>query len=171
MDIYNFGQHRHNYAVWTAARAVQRKFTTTANIKWAIERSALRQFSEETGECTEENFEIFHQSCAKEIIDSLEEKGIKTSYGRAAKIIAIYLKTAVILCNKGECAKSRIIHPPIDSILLKSIAKDFIHLRRIGNIRWTGLDSEQYWRLINELKKYFQPLNWGVEKYWIPTNE
>ena len=44
MADYDIQEHIHRYAVWTAARASQRNFTTTANIRRAIEESGLRDF-------------------------------------------------------------------------------------------------------------------------------
>ena len=38
---YTFTKHIHNYACWTAARAVQRNFTNTQNIVKAIEATDL----------------------------------------------------------------------------------------------------------------------------------
>lgn len=42
---YTFEDHLHNFAVWTSARAVQRGFTTTKNIKEVIEQTQLRAFA------------------------------------------------------------------------------------------------------------------------------
>ncbi|MBK6447178.1 MAG: hypothetical protein IPF81_18330 [Bacteroidetes bacterium] len=41
-DNYSFAEHVHRFAVWTAARAVQRNFTTTENIRKAIEQTELQ---------------------------------------------------------------------------------------------------------------------------------
>ncbi len=43
---YNFKEHKHRYSLWTAARAVQRSFTTTSKISSVIEATTMRQFSE-----------------------------------------------------------------------------------------------------------------------------
>ena len=43
---YSFAKHLHNYACWTAARAVQRNFTTTNKIIKAIESSDLIRVEE-----------------------------------------------------------------------------------------------------------------------------
>src|SRR5664279_758146 len=102
MALYNFNQHRHNYAVWTAARAVQRNFTKTENIKVAVESSPLQSFAEDNLTYTAEGFEAFHRDCSHELINSFQKSwGIEASYGRVAKIISIYLKTSVILTSQG----------------------------------------------------------------------
>ncbi len=98
---YTFDDHKHNFAVWTAARAVQRGFTSTQNIKGAIECSYLRKYAENTHEFDSISFDEFHVLCSKQIIEKLETLTNKpVYYGQAAKNIAIYLKTSVILPNK-----------------------------------------------------------------------
>ena len=123
MENYSFTEHLHNYAVWTAARAVQRNFTTTSNIKIAIEYVGLKEFVLADKPLTVPEFKLLHKEWALNIIESLKALGVSTAtYGRAAKIISIYLKRSIILCNKAACDRSSIIHPPIDGILLKKIS-------------------------------------------------
>jgi hypothetical protein len=42
MASYDFSEHIHRYAVWTAARAVQRGFAKTATIWSAIDTIGLK---------------------------------------------------------------------------------------------------------------------------------
>lgn len=171
MDNYTFEEHRHNYSVWTAARAVSRNFTTTANVKKAIATSDLRNFTNSNLEPTQEEFDCLHVQWATQLISSLTEStGAIVSYGRAAKIISIYLKTSVVLCNQGNCAKSLVIHPPIDGILLNSIAKK-IGLKELTRERWTQLDKENYWELVNKLKTEFGSFDWKLEYFWRPDRD
>lgn len=122
--MYDFNQHKHNFSVWTVARAVQRGFSTTSLIKKAIEASDLREYAENDSS-DESDFKNFHSECAKQLIDFLENNlNREVTYGRASKIISVYLKTSVIMFNKGECIKSKFIHPPIDRILLNRIADE-----------------------------------------------
>ena len=113
---YNFNEHKHRYAICTAARAVQRSFTTTENIKEAIDATSLRLFCESNEPVLQEEFDNHHKLWCRSIKTTIENKGIPCSYGRAAKIVAIYLKTSVILPTMGNNKKSFVIHPPIDSI-------------------------------------------------------
>lgn len=115
---YTFQDHLHNFAVWTAARASQRGFTTTENIKSAIDACGIKEFVSENKEMTAEKFDKFHQKIAKSIMNYLNNKSRKkTSYGRAAKIIAVYLKTSIVIRDAGKSSLAKIIHPPIDSII------------------------------------------------------
>lgn len=166
---YTFSDHLHNYAVWTAARAVQRKFTTTSNIKSAIEASRLRDFAESLHEVmSAEEFDTFHREMAHSMIGFLNGIKVKTSYGQAAKIIAIYLKTSVIIRESGAGTLSRMAHPPIDNILLSRLNKVYPTLVA-SKIRWTQLDESEYFQLIEKLRKINFDFFWEIEKYWSPV--
>lgn len=169
MTIYNFNEHRHNYAVWTAARAVQRNFTTTATIRAAIEQTGLRAFAEDNGEYDQQSYDQYHRLWSSQLLASFDKNSIKTAtYGRTAKIISIYLKTSVVLVNKGICKKSAVIHPPIDRILLQSIARNIIGFKDLSAHKWTIMNEEQYWLLVERLRKANFHFNWQLEAHWTP---
>jgi len=73
---YTFIDHLHNYAIWTAARASQRGFTTTNNIRAAIEMTGLKDFSIKKRKVSSKDFDIFHRKTARIIIDTLSSKDI-----------------------------------------------------------------------------------------------
>jgi hypothetical protein len=165
---YSFKRHLHNYSIWTAARAVQRSFTSTKKIKNAIDGSALQQFADDDKIITESDFEQFHRVCANRIINLLTQDDVSNAtYGRAAKIIAIYLKTSVIIPNKGQCQRSNIIHPPIDGILLTALAAD-LGCTNIKFMPWTQLTETDYWSLVSQIKAIPRSFDWRLEKYWTP---
>jgi hypothetical protein len=165
---YSFRQHLHNYSVWTASRAVQRSFTSTRNIKAAIDNSKLREFSESEVLITDTEFEAFHRNCANEIINRLRPITDKRStYGRAAKIIAIYLKTSIIVPSRGQCMRSKIIHPPIDGILLKNLSLD-VQDSSLNFKPWTQLNEDDYWNLVLKIKSLPKAFDWTLETYWHP---
>jgi hypothetical protein len=167
---YTFEEHLHNYAVWTAARAVQRAFTSTRNIKEAIEAADLRSFAESPVDLTEQEFEAFHREAANWIMDSLRTNLVaNATYGRAAKIIAIYLKTAVILPSRGACTRSRIFHPPIDGILLNNLSADPENPNLVHR-PWTQLSEHDYWNLVGQIKA-LKSFDWTLEAYWHPERE
>ncbi|HEY8897540.1 MAG TPA: hypothetical protein VIM79_22095 [Niastella sp.] len=167
MHPYHFNDHRHRYAVWTAARAVQRNFTITTAIREAIESSDLRDFMENEKEYNQIEFDAFHKTCAGKIIDSFKNQGIENvSYGRAAKIIAIYLKTTVVLCNKATCTKSDVIHPPVDRILLQNLAKTEPGLKELADKNWTMFDLQNYWQTVELIRSRFGSFNWRLEEFW-----
>lgn len=162
---YIFTDHLHKYAVWTASRASQRAFTTTANIKAAIEKTELKSLITKEGDFTSEEFDDFHRKTAESIIQYLTEKGIMTSYGRAAKIIAIYLKTAIVIRESGQGALAKILHPPIDNILLTNLHQKMKNLELKG-IKWTRLTEIEYFELIEKLRSLKLDNFWELEEYW-----
>ena len=163
---YSIVDHIHIYSVWTAARAVQRNFTNTENIKSAIECTTLKTFIDSKKVFTSDSFDRDHIEIANKIIDRLKVKHVDTSYGRAAKIIAIYLKTAVII-RSSYCSLAKFAHPPIDSILLSKLNEKYPFLK-LSDIRWTQLDENEYFKTINKLRKVEFSYFWEIEQHWSP---
>ena len=88
METYDIAEHTHRFAVWTSARAVQRNFLKTQKIKEIIEVVNLKKKISELKESikSEKDFDKWHDEVIKEII-----KHTEMTYGRAAKILAIYI--------------------------------------------------------------------------------
>jgi len=163
---YTFTKHIHNYACWTAARAVQRNFTNTQNIVKAIEVTELRRI-EDLNILSENEFDSFHKKCCKQLIDNFNITIPKqeVTYGRAAKIVAIYLKTSVIIRNSGDGKLASVIHPPIDRILLTNLHKMQPALG-VNKINWTELEEEPYFELIEKLRSLKLDKFWELEEFW-----
>jgi hypothetical protein len=97
------------------------------------------------------------------------------TYGRAAKLVAVYLKATVIM---GECCDSsfgRNLHPPIDRLLLRGLARSARisspHKATWGAINWTQLNETAYDELIRQLRDSMPdgaPF-WTLEEYWEPA--
>ena len=168
---YTFNEHLHNYAVWAAARAVARNFTNTANVKSAIEKTELRSLLDSNEKFTIAGFDQFHRETARKIITHLKyvDKGLeeKATYGRAAKIIAIYIKTAIVIRDSGMSNLARIAHPPIDRILLTNASKKHENLG-LTMYNWTQLLEGEYFELIEKLRTIEFESFWEVERYWSP---
>lgn len=168
INNYNFFDHLHNYGMWTAARAVQRGFTTTKNIAVVVEKSGLRGLLDNKDNWTSATFDEFQRKTAHAIIDGFESLGIRCSYGQASKIIAIYIKTTFVIREKEPL--KRIAHPPVDGILLAGLHKDFPHLK-LGIIKWTRMGEREYWETINKLRTLEADEFWKIEHYWHPSRE
>jgi hypothetical protein len=87
----------------------------------------------------------------------------KISFGIAAKVVSIYVKTAEIIPTSGRSAISKVAIPPIDSYLLKGV--------QIKTKPWSTLGKEEYMNLVNELeeKNEGRPF-WTIEYYWNLNN-
>lgn len=173
MNIYTFEEHIHRYAVWTAARAVNRDFAKTEVIRSAIEKSKMLREYLNNPVPDASAYQFWHSKCAKQLIKAFKSSGITCSYGRAAKIIAIYLKTALILPRRGRGPECKAIFPPIDSILLKAFVSDEDITKEISKedmdylkkVAWTKIEDEDYSKLRKIISKYAD-YDWTLEKYW-----
>jgi len=171
---YSEYKHRHNFAVWAAARAAQRGFTNIQMLQNAIEQCGIEAFVQCPSK--ESEFKTRHKNWCNSICDYLNIHGVSNvSYGRAAKLVNVYLKGMVVLIDPyGEPAK--FIHPPIDRILLQNIAKNFNLDRQVEKklktTNWTQLDEKDYFVLIDRLRLIngSRPF-WQLEEYWTITNQ
>jgi hypothetical protein len=168
---YSIISHKHNFAIWTAARAAQRGYTSTKNIAKAITSSDLSKFAKQLNVNSQEEFDDKHKVIANQIISSLKCSVGSCAYGRAAKIIAIYLKTFVIMDQSITSNAIRYTHPPIDSILLRNLHKERDNSLKLNKYTWTKIEQDEYFELIEKLKTLVpagKPF-WCLEKYWDPA--
>ena len=171
---YDLFEHRHRFAVWAAARAAQRGLTDVATLQRALEACGVQEFvrSRRNLRSSAQAFERHHRRWCSRIVTFLRRRGIAgATYGRAAKLVAIYLKSMVVLGPDSDSPLGRVIHPPIDRRLLTnllSMAPKHEHLRRWRQTAWTKLDAEHYYALIADLRKAIpagQPF-WTLEQHW-----
>ena len=176
---YSHFQHRHNFAVWCAARAVQRNFTKTPILKKALELSGVVEFinnGDERQYLSQQDFDTLHECWCDSILFYWEKGKVKgASYGRAAKLLAVYIKSMIVV-QQVTCCFSDVAHPPIDRIILHNISKDkkisHPHKEKWKKTKWTQLNKTEYMQLIADFRQIFnaKPL-WVIEKYWIIQDE
>jgi hypothetical protein len=178
---YDLAEHRHRFAVWAAARASQRGFTTVGVLREALRATDIREVASNprTQRVSAVEFDALHRKwCAgvcKSLKRSLEKNSEKVTYGRAAKLVAVYLKSTVILGDGWDSSFGRNLHPPIDRILLQSLARSTKitsdHQGEWRSISWTQLDDSRYYKLIGQLRDVMPPGApfWTIEEYWEPS--
>lgn len=176
---YDLSEHRHRFAVWAAARAAQRGFTTVENLRDALEATDIRSTlsAPDVFQLSPATFDALHQRWCSATCTHLSDRNVaKITFGRAAKLVAVYLKAIVALGDGCHSPLGRNLHPPIDRILLHSLAaSDRItspHKEAWRSTNWTQLDESAYSRLIAQLRAAI-PTNapfWAIEEYWQPTD-
>jgi hypothetical protein len=180
INEYTIEEHSHRFAVWTAARAATRGMIggTTKNVEEAIETSGIRGLIDRPQEHSFildfTTFQIAHNQYCDDIIKHFNNiKKIPKNtctYGRAAKIIAIYIKTRTL--NIANHLLLNFAFPPIDSILLENLAKNSNELNDLKKDKWTKLDHINYNKIIEVIDDWCKKENlkmWEVEKYWRPV--
>jgi hypothetical protein len=176
---YGLVEHRHRFAVWAGARAAQRGFTETKNLRRALEATDIREVlaKPETLEFTAVEFDKAHRGWCRSIFsDLLQLRVDDVTYGRAAKLIAVYLKTIVTMGSGCDTPFGRNMHPPIDRILLQALSRSnrirSPHKAAWRRINWTQLDERGYIELIGQLRQVLPPGApfWTLEEYWEPSD-
>ena len=174
---YDMTEHRHRFAAWAAARAVQRGWGSSKKekLRIALESCGVREFicspgSRDIDEC---RFGELHRQWCRVVIESLTQQGVVgATFGRAAKLVAVYLKVMVVLSPAGDCDLARVAHPPIDRTELHKVASkvgvDSPLGRLLKTVNWTQLTEPTYYSLTKQLRVLI-PSNdpfWTLEQYW-----
>ena len=175
---YDLSEHRHRFAIWAAARAAQRGFTTVRALRDALQGTDIREVlsDPQTMQLSAAQFDALHRRWCLSICSSLTGRRVKNvTYGRSAKLVAVYLKATVIMGDGCDSSFGRNLHPPIDRILLKALAGSRVespHKAEWGSINWTQLNEPHYERLIGQLRNAIPrdaPF-WTIEEYWEPSD-
>ena len=142
-----------NFAKWTVHSALRnpgspiRDRVTIHNALDAVGFALL--FDMARGPVGEEFFENWHTDAMAVLGDFDPRLGV----GWASKRIAIYLKTACYLAGYGREGLSRVIHPPLDNILIRNLKRAYGHDLEIAHglrhFRGIGaMDADDYLALI-----------------------
>ena len=178
--MYDISEHRHRFAVWTAARAVQsaRGGDSNATVRRGVERSGIREFiSSDTGASmgSADEYDDLHRTWCRQAIEAMQDGGTSgVTYGRAAKLIAIYVKTLVVM-QDPDAPLSRIAHPPVDSFLLDGLKSDSqfsSSSRKLWrSAKWSKLNETTYFEVIESFRAegLDRPAFWAIERYWTPS--
>jgi len=177
---YDIFRHRHNFSVWAAARATQRRFATVGKLRHALELSGIVEFVRDHA-CTPidaKRFATLHADWCSKVMTDLKGSGVSNvTFGRAAKLVAVYLKAMVVVGPDSQCSFARVAHPPIDRMLLQNLARldglprDAKLIFRTTN--WTELSRHGYDSLIRLIQESVPDLDpfWRLEEYWTVTQD
>lgn len=166
---YTIEEHIHKYACWTAARAASiSRFSNNEITQFILEnnlRTELGKIKEK--KITSDEYKEWFIKQVDGILTSMKNytsnKGEKffrnISFGIAAKVISIYVKTSEVIASGGLSPISQVAFPPVDSYLLKGL--------KIKGVVWSKLEKGDFINLIGQLEKLNEgkPF-WKLEFYW-----
>jgi len=168
---YTIDEHKFRFSAWAASRAASTSKLCRFEVKQG--QKCLRSIKNIEIPNNQKKFDILHQRLRKKIISEAAKFNKEFSHGVAAKLINVYFKSMIICDNKMSKKIQSIIHPPIDSILLKTLYENNIgglgkEFKKIDKIKWSKLNSEQYEECIKYIKIIMKnkPL-WMIEEYWV----
>lgn len=178
---YSIEKHKHMYAKWCAAAAYGRGLAGGGNplAFRLIEASGLDQV---TGpERIEENVDEWQMSFMEKMKAEAASLGISDfSFGRAQKLVNIYLKTILVCGGHHHHQRVELLHPPLDSVLLKGLrtflwknrnamaeARSAFLAAQKSQASWTKFSKVDYVAHIDAIKLLMigKPL-YQVEKHW-----
>lgn len=179
---YDHFEHRHRFAVWAGARASQRglKSATITILREALEHTDIRDFIKNpiSLNIEGESFDRLHRKWCNEIVHFLKGKTIEgATFGRAAKFVAIYIKSMIIVGAESNSRLAAVAHPPIDKILLTKLAGDeeikSVHKPLWRSTFWTKLNEREYYDLLETLRATIKEGDpwWMIEEHWTVTDD
>lgn len=175
--MYDICEHKHRFATWAAARAASSK-GCRFSVRQArdlidevrYQQLKLRDMLANADTLpSPEKFDQAHAEWRGQVRQAANGHGIEMTHGVAAKLLNVYLKAAFVCGGEHDHPRVKVIHPPIDRLLLNGLAtspeskKDW---RRFHP--WTGLDSQRYEELIGCIRDALpegQAL-WRIEEHW-----
>ena len=200
--MYDIHEHRHRVAVWGAGRAYSRQGPghTIAVAKHLIEKSGLGAINtadqlpppDKMDAFIHERIEavmtaahgIFYTKRAKGEPDA--RKSLHCTYGRAQKLVNMYLKLKIVCAGYHDHPYVKAINPPLDAVLLKALDaavsidqesdlpafRQKLRAAKDMGKTWTTFDRPKYEAYIAAIRTFQgnQPL-WAVERLWNPERE
>ncbi|CEL29254.1 hypothetical protein [Pseudomonas fluorescens] len=200
--MYDINEHRHRVAVWGAGRAYSRQGPghTIAVARYLIERSGLGSINTASQLPPPELMDEFMNERIQAVMAASQgltytkrPKGgpnttepLFCSYGRAQKLVNMYLKLKIVCAGHHDHPHTKGVHPPLDAVLLKALDSaesidqecDLEEYRRklktakkLGTT-WTTFDRATYDAYIEAIRLFqgSQPL-WAVERLWNPERD
>ena len=194
---YSIEEHKHRFACWAASRAASAssvcRFRVEEGVK-ILEGCGFKENKfgfnpytmEEVDELPEpKEFDRWHQEWCERAVNLDKDKKVKVAgeltYGVAAKLINCYLKARFVCGSAHEDEKVKeivkAIHPPIDSILLKSLVKNSPKFKKfyeeeLKSKAWSNFEEGDYTSVINKIKEINLDENgsemplWKIEYHW-----
>jgi len=125
---------------------------------------------------TADQFDTLHREWCDAARKALHRSGVAgCTFGRAAKLIAVYLKAMVVVGPYWYSSLACVAHPPIDRILLQAAGRAMTGAASKAwlTINWTQLDRKRYYKLITELRATLAPgaAFWRLEEHWNISEE
>ena len=177
--MYDIHQHKHSYAIWTASRAWNRKLKggSLALAQRLIEFAGLKSVRSPAD--IGPDVDVWLLEKMRLIVEYADQNLIQgINYGRAQKLVNIYLKTKLVCGGHESHPKVSQLHPPLDSELLKGLRRVFREQKASDAAvafaaaqracsTWTNFELPDYLAHIEAIKIFMdgQPL-WMIEEHW-----
>ena len=173
---YTIDEHQHRFSAWAAATAASAsplcRFKVPQGVAILEACGFNPAFSSVDHLPNPTAIDATHLQWRNRVVAAATAQDLTFSHGVAAKLINVYLKARFVCAGCHEHERVKCLHPPIDSELLKGLAKENVRgfarqWRKFNQARWSKFDSGQYQTVIDLVRVCLpgQPL-WKIEEYW-----
>jgi hypothetical protein len=173
---YTIEEHQHRLAAWAAGRAASVKGCrfTVRQAKVILEAAGFNaDFATPSALPKPAQIDATHRKWRADIIKAAAKQKLSFTHGVAAKVINCYLKVRFVCGGQHEHERVRCLHPPIDEVLLKELARQTVggfsqQWRKLCQQRWSKFDSATYQSAIDRIRQSLpagEPL-WKIEEHW-----
>jgi hypothetical protein len=176
-EAYAIEIHQHRFAAWAASRAASVKgcrFTVEQG-RTILEKCGFdANFARPAQLPKPDDIDAQHQKWRIDVIAAARSQGVPLAFthGVAAKLINVYLKSRFVCAGHHAHARVRALHPPIDAVLLKTLADANVggHAKgwqKAATQRWSKFGSDDYQRVIDLVRQSLEDgALWTIEEHW-----
>lgn len=174
---YTIEDHKHRLAAWDAASSASASPVCRFKVQHGVQILEACGFDVSFASPDQlpppPALDKTHNEWRKAIIAAAKRENLAFSHGIAAKLINCYLKTRFVCGGHHDHNRVKCLHPPIDEVLLKELAR-----RDVGGFRkdwqdfrqrrWSKYDSKTYQTVIGRIRQSLAPEAplWMIEEYW-----
>lgn len=175
--LYTIEEHQHRFAAWAASTAAAAsklcRFKVYQGIEILEDCGFNASFASPVNLPIPADIDATHRHWREAVIAAARDRGLPYTHGVAAKLINCYLKVRFVCGGHYDNERVKCLHPPIDEVLLKSLAVDNFgdkgkEWRKFRMSRWSRFDSATYERVIAHIRNTLPtdaPL-WKIEEHW-----
>lgn len=173
---YAIDTHQHRFAAWAAASAASAsplcRFTVHQGVTILEAAGFTPALSHPDLLPDPAKLDVRHHAWRMAVITAALRLRLEFTHGIAAKLINVYLKSRFVCAGPHAHPRVQALHPPIDAVLLQSLAENDVgghgaDWRRMHRLRWSKYTSTQYQAAIDLIRRCVpsQPL-WSIEAHW-----
>ncbi|EGQ8059299.1 hypothetical protein ORN63_000891 [Vibrio parahaemolyticus] len=172
---YTITEHKHRFSAWAASRASSVKETrfTVKQGKQLIESIGLDTLVDNPDKLPARvDIDKQHRLWREQLIAEASKIGLTFTHGVAAKLINMYLKSALVCGGYDSHVKVVDLHPPIDAVLLNALCRSNIgglkfRWKEAELARWSKFSSDQYEQVIQSIREVMgSRALWEIEEFW-----
>ncbi|WP_397379479.1 hypothetical protein [Prosthecobacter sp.] len=175
---YEIEHHNHRLAAWAASTSASASPVCRFKVEHGV--SILEScgftpvnFADKESLPAPAALDDTHSNWRASILRAAHEKQLNFTHGIAAKLINCYLKVRFVCAGFHLDKKVQALHPPIDALLLDSLARNNYAgrgpaWRDFHQKRWSKFDSDTYAAVIDLIRETLpqgEPL-WKIEEHW-----